>query len=335
VRSPSFRKETFKLLVQGFLKVRSADGELPEQDVLAVLDAQRPGTEREVYNELINPHTRSAIARTKSTFTIVYDEESYLARRQRVRGLVSLTEGMWVWARDGLNLDRKRRRWYPGSTSSLLIGPVRCPAYADLWQATPSQKKEFYGTHIVLSGGKCDSDEPRPQTPQGEEPVSFHASDTLFYATLVHDFNIQGVLDATCADEVFALTCARHKVPYVGLCFSEPHRLALKQQLLKRMWQEYQDSSSPMHEPGLAKLLKPEISAAKTKKATSAAVRGTTAGDKSEKEGAVVAPDAVKNDKGKKGKALTADKARETSLERSPVDVSLCFMRAPARPRNT
>ena len=58
------------------------------------------------------------------------EEESYLARYEKIRGFgYNLTETLYVISNDVLDMAVRRRRLFPGTNRSNVMGPIACPAF--------------------------------------------------------------------------------------------------------------------------------------------------------------------------------------------------------------
>ena len=238
---------------------------------MVCLDGGR-SLEQEFFNQLVKPDGNPWDNRTKTAFHIIYDENSVSARKTRVRGMLSLSETMLVYTTDSaLQVTKKNRMHYPGTTHGLAIQGVGVPTYSEMWLLDRSQKVALYGTlgKVLASGSMPGADEvPRPEFGSGAnlEPVAWHSSTVTFYEELLSALNVKAVLDATASDASLAIACLRLKVAYAGVVWTETHRNLLDARILKQLFLEYRTESSPLYQPLLCKLMKEAEQAAKEDK---------------------------------------------------------------------
>ena len=69
--------------------------------------------------------------RTKTTFQVIYDEKALSARKSITRELINQTEGLLVYSRGALDIQKQDRKVYPGSTQGTVLGAVEVPAYEE------------------------------------------------------------------------------------------------------------------------------------------------------------------------------------------------------------
>ena len=182
---------------------------------------------------------------------VSYEEEAMAKRRSRNVSMLSLVEGLHVFTRKPLQLQKRSHAHYGGTTLSQIIGPVVAPDWASEWRLQPANKKKLYSNAgTILAGGKQAAD-PKPDFGDPCEPVAWHAMPTPFYQEIVHKFDVRVMLDATASCEHAAVACLRSKAAYIGVVWTDFHRDALLCQIQKRVWEEYQDSASPLYQPAL------------------------------------------------------------------------------------
>lgn len=85
------------------------------------------------------------------------------------------------------------------------------------------------------------------------------------------------VIDLTAGDGNLACVCLSHKIPYLGVCFNEAHRLALHTRMAQVVFMMYLDPNSPLHDANLCASMKTTTEHGGTAKA--AAVTTCAAGE--------------------------------------------------------
>ena len=150
VRVAPFQAETMKKVVQSFVYARGhADEELGKGDMVFFKDAQRKGIESSAAKQLTKVSDSSKMNVILNTFTIQYDVESFLQRRERIKSFVSTTESLLVWAgAEGLKLTKVDRAHYAGSNYIMSIGPVFLPPMADTWLESSAERLDSNFSHF-------------------------------------------------------------------------------------------------------------------------------------------------------------------------------------------
>ena len=111
------------------------------RDIVMVLDGGRPGNDTNVSVCLSKPSDGNPIVKQKAAFHIMYDEESYQARRKKQTGVVNNLETILVYGKDALSIPRRKRLHFSGSTYSSVLGPVKVPSYTSEAQASAIIRK--------------------------------------------------------------------------------------------------------------------------------------------------------------------------------------------------
>ena len=197
-------------------------------------------------------------AKHRTEFQIVYDEDAQATRKQRNRGVQHLVEKLHVFSEGPLNMDRKKRLNFAGSNLCSWIGPVAVPSWEDpkMWRVEKAAKNTMLGSAKVAVGGSLPADMPeRPQFADSREPMSWHPLTDAFCAEILHSFNIRMLVDMSCMDEQWAVTCLRKRVSYIGVVFSDAHQKAINSQVVRRLFKEYQDEQSPLYQVQLAEII--------------------------------------------------------------------------------
>ena len=229
--------------------VQDADTLGPCQtDLVMFLDGGRQ-IESKIVPNLVRADGTAWPSRSKQTFTIVYDEDTWAQRRERTRGFVQLTEGCHVYTAEPLQLDKRARLHFPGSNMGDTISGVPLPPWKDQWLVDRATKLKLYtpnGRH--LSGGpNPEPDFPQPKFDREREPVSWHSCHLKLYEEILVSFHVKAVVDLSTADETFALACIQNQIPYLGVCWGDTHTQLLSQRLSEKMWELYKTAGSPLY----------------------------------------------------------------------------------------
>ena len=257
-RVPNFRKEHLKKCLHAALQARGAT-ELEENGLVFVLDGWR-SLDQLATSAMVGVDSGEAFTdRCKSSFTILYDEAKLADRKSLVRGLIQQTEGMLVYSRGALALQRRDRKVYRGTTNGSVIGPVEVANYNDQWLVMKKVKELMLGEHgKVLASHGCPDAAPKPDIKlksQEVEPACWFSMPESWYAELLHSFELGGLLDCNPLDIDCALACIKQKVPYIGLALTETMAQAMEKQLTLKLWEAYQDQKSALFQTGLVALI--------------------------------------------------------------------------------
>ena len=196
----------------------------------------------------------------KKAFTVMYDYDTKLARKDRVKGIatVCLQERMQVIAMDPHRLQGKPWLSLPGSTAGDIMGPLKLDRYADQWLLSFKDKRELYGKMRFPVGGsleeeefeddeddKVDDDSIPPyfmddgirgsalsRKDDHMEPVTYGSLPVEFFSNVLDGLSIRDVVDITPADGNLALACIIKQRGYVGIGFTEFHCTALRSHLV-------------------------------------------------------------------------------------------------------
>ncbi|CAJ1380096.1 unnamed protein product, partial [Effrenium voratum] len=162
IRLPPFQQRHFRRMLQAFTAVRgpgdqenAQEGDLKKTDLVIYMDGGRSGNDTSVSQAFVDSTGRS-MNKCRQCFTICYDEESLVDRREKVRGFVNQTESMMCYTLEGLEIEKVARKHYSGTNHGSHIGPVRALPYTDkaCWRMSPADKKALCGDKgRVLTGG--------------------------------------------------------------------------------------------------------------------------------------------------------------------------------------
>ena len=160
------------------------------------------------------------------------------------------------------------------TTSGTVLGPMRFPDKDDSvesWVMPIGDKKKIYGAARLLPGGPSpDGANPQPpgsgQAKRNDatpEPLSHHGTSLVLWKELLHQVgevkqqDVKAVIDLTAGDGNLGSTCLEAGIPYLGVCFNEVHRAMLAKRFESVVFKMFLQTKSPLHRPGLCKLLGP------------------------------------------------------------------------------
>lgn len=109
-----------------------------------------------------------------------------------------------------------------------------------------------------MGGANPHPEVQKPEFPENKEPVCWHTQSAEFYASILVDWQLKGVVDFCTVDLAFPLTEIQQKTPYVGVLPTTMSVHAVRNELIRLVWKAMQDAESPLYENGLADLLMEE-----------------------------------------------------------------------------
>lgn len=218
------------------------------------------------------------------------------------------------------------------STASNIIMGITSPTYEEGWMMSLQEKKMYLGSAgVIRAGGPGDNGESdkgneRPVFEQDHVPACWHSLPQEFWEEMIHSFSLKAVFIPTVMDDHAAMACIMTGTPAVLMLFSEGQRELLRTRLLKRIWEEFRNPQSKLHEVGISTLIGTVIQRAKVAKGAHGDVAkvtpkskgkwGKMAKDQSEEEG--TEPKMTKKRKGK-AKQLNA-KAKQSKKTKQDTD---------------
>ncbi len=201
---------------------------------------------------------------TKSVRSLYFqaEEESYLARFDRVRGFqFNLTEQVYCVTGDQLEMPAKKRKFFPGTNRNNNLGPISYPPFNSehhhmvAWR----EKKEAFSAACKVAcrvgGAGPEGSESTMRKPETMEPFSFHSYTSKVAAELLHSHSAVGVIDFTTGPGYVAEACIAMQIPYVGTVQTIMHETLVRRYLFKRTWDLMCESGSAHFEPQLHTLL--------------------------------------------------------------------------------
>ncbi|CAE7417237.1 unnamed protein product [Symbiodinium sp. CCMP2592] len=263
LRRPSFNPDRLQKTIKAALAARKLEAVTaslflihgnagPNADVLVLCFDGGRDHNLKLFNCMICPDGSHWPERERQQLTVTYSEESVLARKATQRGFIQLAEGLHVFG-SKISVEKRNGRHFQRSTISSVIGPGELPQWKDLWRETSDTKKAIYGHSgkILASGPSPDPKMEKPSFGDEREPVHWHSMPTTVVEEVLHTFQIGVLLDASMADESVGLACLRMKVSYLGMAWTAKHAELLSNRLKQRLWAEFKDQKSPLHQPML------------------------------------------------------------------------------------
>jgi hypothetical protein len=209
------------------------------------------------------------LEKTITRIHIMYDEASLVDRKEVVRGVATIdqTETVFLVSRQALQVDRKARVKYHGTTAGSLLGPVAAPAFETTWQETVLDKKAIWGSARVAVGGRTEGygasvgapAEKKPKDPNAFEPVCFHSKPEDLYEELVHTLGgskvVRRIIDLTCGDGPLAHLAIRKRMTYLGFASTDVHAGKLGRHLQAKVYADFKTEGHDLYRSALAALL--------------------------------------------------------------------------------
>ena len=193
-------------------------------------------------------------------FKVFKDEESVLARYEKVRGVgtVQLNEGLHLVSRAPLqSVTPKKFMQYLGSTAGDMIGPVIMPPSP--WTLSWPAKKKVYGiSNFTLVGGELPEEQEalvknktEPRSEGTSEPVFYHSYPAQFYRELLRAFPCYAIIDLTPGEGALAQAAIEYNIVYLGLPFNPDHERMLMTRLDTLLLNSLLQEDHPMYSPEL------------------------------------------------------------------------------------
>ena len=209
------------------------------------------------------------LEKTITRIHIMYDEASLVDRKEIVRGVATIdqTETVFLVSRMALQVDRKARVKYHGTTAGSLLGPVAAPAFENIWQETVQDKKAIWGSSRVAVGGRTEGygvsvgspAKGGPKDPNALEPVCFHSKPEDLYEELVHTLGgskvVRRIIDLTVGDGPLAHLAIRKRMTYLGFAATEVHAGKLGRHLQAKVYADFKTEGHDLYRSALASLL--------------------------------------------------------------------------------
>ena len=203
------------------------------------------------------------------------DEESFMSRFEKVRGFqFNLTETVHTVTAELLDMPVKRRKLYPGTNPSNVLGPIALLPYTAehhnmvIWK----DKKDVWSASCKIAcrvgGAGPEGAEKTERKPDTVEPLTYHGYNHKVWTELLHSHNASAFIDFTVGAGYAAEAAMHLKLPYVGFVQTALHETLVRRHLFRRMWDLMNQAGSLHYEPQLPALLKSKDSEAKDSKTT-------------------------------------------------------------------
>ena len=120
----------------------------------------------------------------------------------------------------------------------------------------------LFGKYRVAVGGRTHGTDPEEshrglssKTKMTVEPVFWHAKPLNLWQEVLQSYNVTAVIDAGASDGALALACCQRRLPYAGLCLTQPHKEHLTERIVSQIMHQMCLADSPLFEPGLASVM--------------------------------------------------------------------------------
>lgn len=120
-----------------------------------MLDGGRVGNDAHMLNAFKDEDQKKYAIDVIKTI-LFYDEDCLKWRRETQKGQIAQTERLMTVTKGGLDMPKRKRKFYTGSTTAEILGPVVLPAWdsSDEWILSYGDKKDIFGSNRVACGGK-------------------------------------------------------------------------------------------------------------------------------------------------------------------------------------
>ena len=120
----------------------------------------------------------------------------------------------------------------------------------------------LFGKYRVAVGGRTHGTDPEEshrglssKTKMTVEPVFGHAKPLNLWQEVLQSYNVTAVIDAGASDGSLALACCQRRLPYAGLCLTQPHKEHLTERIVSQIMHQMCLADSPLFEPALASVM--------------------------------------------------------------------------------
>ena len=149
--------------------------------------------------------------------------------------------------------ERKQLHGSAGATnSSDMLGPFPrvSPDAAGRFTCLHKDKSKLYAGGIVAAGGSVAGDpgETSMPSPVGNDcvPFNYHEMHIKVYEDITQYFCGRAIIDLTCSDGVAIIHAIQQRNAYLGVCFSEDHKMALRKYVVNRLFESFQSPGDPL-----------------------------------------------------------------------------------------
>ena len=157
-----------------------------------------------------------------------------------------------------ITLPERSRKHFPGTTSGDTIMGVAAVDPDMEWTMSWADKKSLYGKkNLIAVGGKTKGASPddvvERKTDATQVPVTHHGMPPAWYDELIHTFFVKAIVDLTPLDAKFAWQAVINRVAYVGIAFTEEHKIMIYARLVELMKSEMCKPGSKLYNAQYAK----------------------------------------------------------------------------------
>ena len=191
-----------------------------------------------------------------------YDEESLSGRRELTRGIATLDqdETIYLITHSLLQVQKRNRLKYPGTTCGNRILPVVVPSFEEMWTEDFATKKGIFGPARVAVGGATRApSRVRKRELTDKEPVYYHSQGEGLFAEVLHILgkSVGLIVDLTAADGMVGHLALQpnRRIPYLGLTHTEEHARRLKAHLVQCVLKDFREKGHCMHKPNFVTVL--------------------------------------------------------------------------------
>ena len=203
--------------------------------------------------------------------TLFFEENALQERRELTRGVATVDqlETVYIISKTALDLERKPRLNYSGTTAGSVVGPIVVPLASEQWQLTFAQKKALFGPHRVAVGGRTFGagadigDSQRGKThrnPDDMEPVFFHAKgnkidEEILWMLDSKKKGVARIIDGSPGDGELAHLAVKKRWAYKGICLTADHSTQIEARIPMKVFEDFKTEGSGLHRPSLNTLL--------------------------------------------------------------------------------
>ena len=191
-----------------------------------------------------------------------YDEESLSGRRELTRGIATLDqdETIYLITHSPLQVQKRNRLKYPGTTCGNRILPVVVPSFEEMWTEDFAAKKGIFGPARVAVGGATRAPSSvRKRELTDKEPVYYHSQGEGLFAEVLHILgkSVGLIVDLTAADGMVGHLALQpnRRIPYLGLTHTEEHARRLKAHLVQCVLKDFREKGHCVHKPNFVTVL--------------------------------------------------------------------------------
>ena len=83
-------------------------------------------------------------------------------------------------------------------------------------------------------------------------PFNYHEMHIKVYEDITQYFCGRAIIDLTCSDGVTIVHAIQQRNAYLGVCFSEEHKKALRKYVVNRLFQSFQSPGDPLFNSDMA-----------------------------------------------------------------------------------